>query len=84
MLHNTTTAKNYSGRKAAAVKAIEANAEEAVQTYIRRQFDNAFVDTTAEGAIEVAEMLGYYELAEEMRADFYTETGREASRKEVA
>lgn len=53
-------------------------AKEAQEMYLRRQFDCACVDATALAVIDVAISLGYIDLADEMRNDFYVETGKEA------
>lgn len=56
---------------------IKFGVSEAVEMYIRRQFDAACIESTAIAAIEVAEELNLSDLAEEMKADFHLETGKE-------
>jgi len=75
----TSDKPGLENRQDSAAKAIMVNAIDAQQVYIRRQFDSAFIDTTALGAIKVAEMLGYTEMAEEMKADYFSETGKEVA-----
>jgi len=75
----TSDKPGLENRMDSAAKAIMVNAIDAQQNYIRKQFDAAFTDSTALGAIKVAEMLGYTEMAEEMKADYFTETGKEVA-----
>lgn len=49
---------------------------EQMQKYIRRRFDNANIDATALAIIKLAEEEDFTDLAEEMKEDYFIETGR--------
>lgn len=79
MLIITTHLKGFDERKAMSFKSILAAAIEAEEVYIRRQYDCANTDATALAAIEVAEKLGFIDLAEQMKEDFDSQTRIKAS-----
>lgn len=62
--------------KALAFKMILKASIEAQEIYIRRQFDCANTNATALAAIEVAETLGFRELAKSMSEEYDNEIGR--------
>lgn len=49
---------------------------EAQEVYIRRQFDCASTDATALAAIEVAQVLGFVEIARSMSEEYDSQIGR--------
>lgn len=75
MLIITTDKPAFKERKAMAFKQVLNSSLEAQEVFIRRQYDCAGTDALALAAIEVAEMLGFPDLAEQMKSDFDKQTG---------
>lgn len=78
MIIVTSHLKAFEDRKALSFKKILADSLEAQEVYIRRQFDCANTDATALAAIDVAEKLGFVELAENMKQAYEVAFKKEA------
>ena len=65
-------------RKGMAFRYILKESIKAQEAKIRIEFNEAQTDAKCKAAIEVAESLGFNELAADLRADFLKQTGEEA------
>lgn len=79
MLIITTDKPQFKERKEMAFKSILNNSLEAMEVYIRRQFECAGTDALALAAIEVAETTGFPDLAEQMKKDFDLQMEKQGS-----
>lgn len=74
----TKDTPTYDIRKGMAFRYILKKSIEAQEKTIRNEFEIANTDAKAIAAIEVAETIGFTELAADLRTEFLTTNGREA------